>query len=143
MRRPVLRAERAEAMTQFEMPAAKRRVCSRRLTTLSFFLARGISTDSGLADSAAGRAGSTTSQRLQRSAEEILTPPSMSARRNFSDYYRTKLLNLAAPRTAYTTPWRSWTCAGLIKCVVTQNAGRPALARGQPPGSLDIHGKHL
>ena len=96
---PVLRAERAEAMTQFENACRKAARMLAAADYAVFFGGAGISTDSGLAYFGSRKVGLYNEPSVYGvPAEEILTPAFYEARTaEFFDYYRTKLLNLAAP----------------------------------------------
>lgn len=106
-----------------------------------FFGGAGVSTDSGLADFRSARGG-LYNQPSEYGAppEEILTEAYMYAHPDkFFDFYRTKLLNLAAPPNSVHYALAQMEAAGIIKCIITQNADN----LHQRAGSrhvLDIHG---
>ena len=106
-----------------------------------FFGGAGISTDSGLADFRSRKGGLYNEPSgYGVPAEEILTPAFYEARTaEFFDYYRTKLLNLAAPPNSVHYALAELERAGLIKCVVTQNAD-DLHRRAGSRRVIDIHG---
>ena len=86
-------------MTQFENACRKAARMLAAADYAVFFGGAGISTDSGLADFRSAKGGLYNQPSgYGVSPEEILTPVFYEAHpAEFFDYYRTKLLNLAAP----------------------------------------------
>ena len=106
-----------------------------------FFGGAGVSTDSGLADFRSARGG-LYNQPSEYGAppEEILTEAYMYAHPDkFFDFYRTKLLNLAAPPNSVHYALAELEAQGLIKCVITQNADNLHQRAGSRK-VIDIHG---
>lgn len=106
-----------------------------------FFGGAGVSTDSGLADFRSAKGGLYNQPSgYGVSPEEILTPAFYEAHpAEFFDYYRTKLLNLAAPPNSVHYALAEMEAAGVIKCVVTQNADNLHQRAGSK-NVIDIHG---
>ena len=74
------------------------------------------------------------------SPEEMLTPGFYEEHpEEFFDFYRTKLLNLAAPPNSVHYALAEMEAAGAIKCVVTQNADNLHQRAGSK-NVIDIHG---
>ena len=106
-----------------------------------FFGGAGVSTDSGLADFRSAKGGLYNQPSgYGVSPEEILTPAFYEAHpAEFFDYYRTKLLNLAAPPNSVHRILAELEARGLIKCVITQNADNLHQRAGSR-NVIDIHG---
>ena len=106
-----------------------------------FFGGAGVSTDSGLADFRSAKGGLYNQPSgYGVSPEEILTPAFYEAHpAEFFDYYRTKLLNLAAPPNSVHRILAELEARGLIKCVITQNADNLHHRAGSR-NVIDIHG---
>ena len=128
-------------MTQFENACRKAARMLAAADYAVFFGGAGISTDSGLADFRSRKGGLYNEPSgYGVPAEEILTPAFYEARTaEFFDYYRTKLLNLAAPPNSVHYALAELERAGLIKCVVTQNAD-DLHRRAGSRRVIDIHG---
>lgn len=128
-------------MTEFESACRRAARLLMAADHAVFFGGAGISTDSGLADFRSARGGLYNEPSgYGVGAEEILTPAFYEAHpAEFFEYYRTKLLNLAAPPNSIHYALARLEAEGLIKCVVTQNAD----ALHQRAGSrrvIEIHG---
>lgn len=106
-----------------------------------FFGGAGVSTDSGLADFRSSRTGLyNRPSDYGATPEEILTPRFMREQpEKFFDFYRTKLLNLAAPPNSVHYALAELERLGRIKCVVTQNAD-DLHRRAGSRRVIDIHG---
>lgn len=106
-----------------------------------FFGGAGVSTDSGLVDFRSQARGLyNRPSEYSASPEEMLTPGFYEEHpEEFFDFYRTKLLNLAAPPNSVHYALAEMEAAGAIKCVVTQNAD-DLHQRAGSKNVIDIHG---
>ena len=106
-----------------------------------FFGGAGVSTDSGLVDFRSQARGLyNRPSEYSASPEEMLTPKFYEEHpEEFFDFYRTKLLNLAAPPNSVHYALAEMEAAGAIKCVVTQNAD-DLHQRAGSKNVIDIHG---
>lgn len=106
-----------------------------------FFGGAGVSTDSGLVDFRSQARGLyNRPSEYSASPEEMLTPKFYEEHpEEFFDFYRTKLLNLAAPPNSVHYALAEMEAAGVIKCVVTQNADNLHQRAGSK-NVIDIHG---
>ena len=106
-----------------------------------FFGGAGVSTDSGLVDFRSQARGLyNRPSEYSASPEEMLTPKFYEENpEEFFDFYRTKLLNLAAPPNSVHYALAEMEAAGVIKCVVTQNAD-DLHQRAGSKNVIDIHG---
>lgn len=106
-----------------------------------FFGGAGVSTDSGLVDFRSQARGLyNRPSEYSASPEEMLTPKFYEEHpEEFFDFYRTKLLNLAAPPNSVHYALAEMEAAGAIKCVVTQNADNLHQRAGSK-NVIDIHG---
>lgn len=106
-----------------------------------FFGGAGVSTDSGLVDFRSQARGLyNRPSEYSASPEEMLTPGFYEEHpEEFFDFYRTKLLNLAAPPNSVHYALAEMEAAGVIKCVVTQNAD-DLHQRAGSKNVIDIHG---
>ena len=106
-----------------------------------FFGGAGVSTDSGLVDFRSQARGLyNRPSEYSASPEEMLTPGFYEQHpEEFFDFYRTKLLNLAAPPNSVHYALAEMEAAGVIKCVVTQNADNLHQRAGSK-NVIDIHG---
>ena len=106
-----------------------------------FFGGAGVSTDSGLVDFRSQARGLyNRPSEYSASPEEMLTPGFYEEHpEEFFDFYRTKLLNLAAPPNSVHYALAEMEAAGVIKCVVTQNADNLHQRAGSK-NVIDIHG---
>ena len=106
-----------------------------------FFGGAGVSTDSGLVDFRSQARGLyNRPSEYSASPEEMLTPKFYEEYpEEFFDFYRTKLLNLAAPPNSVHYALAEMEAAGAIKCVVTQNADNLHQRAGSK-NVIDIHG---
>lgn len=106
-----------------------------------FFGGAGVSTDSGLVDFRSQARGLyNRPSEYSASPEEMLTPGFYEEHpEEFFDFYRTKLLNLAAPPNSVHYALAEMEAAGAIKCVVTQNADNLHQRAGSK-NVIDIHG---
>ena len=116
-------------------------VCSPRPDYAVFFGGAGVSTDSGLADFRSQKRGLyNRPSGYGAPPEEMLTPAFYEEHpEEFFDFYRTKLLNLAAPPNSVHYALAEMERAGLIKCVITQNADNLHQRAGSK-NVIDIHG---
>ena len=106
-----------------------------------FFGGAGVSTDSGLVDFRSQARGLyNRPSEYSASPEEMLTPGFYEEHpEEFFDFYRTKLLNLAAPPNSVHYALAEMEAAGVIKCVITQNAD-DLHQRAGSKNVIDIHG---
>lgn len=106
-----------------------------------FFGGAGVSTDSGLVDFRSQARGLyNRPSEYSASPEEMLTPRFYEQHpEEFFDFYRTKLLNLAAPPNSVHYALAEMEAAGVIKCVITQNAD-DLHQRAGSKNVIDIHG---
>ena len=106
-----------------------------------FFGGAGVSTDSGLVDFRSQARGLyNRPSEYSASPEEMLTPKFYEEHpEEFFDFYRTKLLNLAAPPNSVHYALAEMESAGLIKCIITQNAD-DLHQRAGSKNVIDIHG---
>lgn len=106
-----------------------------------FFGGAGVSTDSGLVDFRSQARGLyNRPSEYSASPEEMLAPGFYEEHpEEFFDFYRTKLLNLAAPPNSVHYALAEMEAAGAIKCVVTQNADNLHQRAGSK-NVIDIHG---
>ena len=106
-----------------------------------FFGGAGVSTDSGLVDFRSQARGLYyRPSEYSASPEEMLTPGFYEEHpEEFFDFYRTKLLNLAAPPNSVHYALAEMEAAGVIKCVITQNAD-DLHQRAGSKNVIDIHG---
>ena len=106
-----------------------------------FFGGAGVSTDSGLVDFRSQARGLyNRPSEYSASPEEMLTPGFYEQHpEEFFGFYRTKLLNLAAPPNSVHYALAEMEAAGAIKCVVTQNADNLHQRAGSK-NVIDIHG---
>ena len=106
-----------------------------------FFGGAGVSTDSGLVDFRSQARGLyNRPSEYSASPEEMLTPKFYEEHpEEVFDFYRTKLLNLAAPPNSVHYALAEMEAAGAIKCVVTQNAD-DLHQRAGSKNVIDIHG---
>ena len=106
-----------------------------------FFGGASVSTDSGLVDFRSQARGLyNRPSEYSASPEEMLTPKFYEEHpEEFFDFYRTKLLNLAAPPNSVHYALAEMEAAGAIKCVVTQNADNLHQRAGSK-NVIDIHG---
>ena len=106
-----------------------------------FFGGAGVSTDSGLVDFRSQARGLyNRPSEYSASPEEMLTPEFYEEHpEEFFDFYRTKLLNLAAPPNSVHYALAEMESAGLIKCIITQNADNLHQRAGSK-NVIDIHG---
>ena len=106
-----------------------------------FFGGAGVSTDSGLVDFRSQARGLyNRPSEYSASPEEMLTPGFYEEHpEEFFAFYRTKLLNLAAPPNSVHYALAEMEAAGVIKCVVTQNAD-DLHQRAGSKNVIDIHG---
>ena len=106
-----------------------------------FFGGAGVSTDSGLVDFRSQARGLyNRPSEYSASPEEMLTPGFYEEHpEEFFDFYRTKLLNLAAPPNSVHYALAEMEAAGAIKCVITQNAD-DLHQRAGSKNVIDIHG---
>ena len=106
-----------------------------------FFGGAGVSTDSGLVDFRSQARGLyNRPSEYSASPEEMLTPGFYEEHpEEFFDFYRTKLLNLAAPPNSVHYALAEMESAGLIKCIITQNAD-DLHQRAGSKNVIDIHG---
>ncbi len=106
-----------------------------------FFGGAGVSTDSGLVDFRSQKRGLyNRPSEYSASPEEMLTPKFYEENpEEFFDFYRTKLLNLAAPPNSVHYALAEMERAGVIKCVITQNADNLHQRAGSE-NVIDIHG---
>ena len=106
-----------------------------------FFGGAGVSTDSGLVDFRSQARGLyNRPSEYSASPEEMLTPGFYEEHpEEFFDFYRTKLLNLAAPPNSVHYALAEMESAGLIKCIITQNADNLHQRAGSK-NVIDIHG---
>ena len=106
-----------------------------------FFGGAGVSTDSGLVDFRSQARGLyNRPSEYSASPEEMLTPGFYEEHpEEFFDFYRTKLLNLAAPPNSVHYALAEMESAGLIKCIITQNADNLHQHAGSK-NVIDIHG---
>ena len=106
-----------------------------------FFGGAGVSTDSGLVDFRSQARGLyNRPSEYSASPEEMLTPKFYEEHpEEFFDFYRTKLLNLAAPPNSVHYALAEMESAGLIKCIITQNADNLHQRAGSK-NVIDIHG---
>ena len=106
-----------------------------------FFGGAGVSTDSGLVDFRSQARGLyNRPSEYSASPEEMLTPKFYEEHpEEFFDFYRTKLLNLAAPPNSVHYALAEMEAAGVIKCVITQNAD-DLHQRAGSKNVIDIHG---
>ena len=106
-----------------------------------FFGGAGVSTDSGLVDFRSQKRGLyNRPSEYSASPEEMLTPKFYEENpEEFFDFYRTKLLNLAAPPNSVHYALAEMERAGVIKCVITQNADNLHQRAGSK-NVIDIHG---
>ena len=106
-----------------------------------FFGGAGVSTDSGLVDFRSQARGLyNRPSEYSASPEEMLTPGFYEEHpEEFFDFYRTKLLNLAAPPNSVHYALAEMEGAGLIKCIITQNAD-DLHQRAGSKNVIDIHG---
>lgn len=106
-----------------------------------FFGGAGVSTDSGLVDFRSQARGLyNRPSEYSASPEEMLTPGFYEQHpEEFFDFYRTKLLNLAAPPNSVHYALAEMEAAGVIKCVITQNAD-DLHQRAGSKNVIDIHG---
>lgn len=106
-----------------------------------FFGGAGVSTDSGLVDFRSQKRGLyNRPSEYSASPEEMLTPKFYEENPDeFFDFYRTKLLNLAAPPNSVHYALAEMERAGVIKCVITQNADNLHQRAGSK-NVIDIHG---
>lgn len=128
-------------MTGFEDKCMQLRQMLNEAKHAVFFGGAGVSTDSGLADFRSQKQGLYNQPSgYGATPEEILTPAYMlSHPAEFFDFYRTKLLNLAAPPNSVHYALAQMESAGLIKCVITQNADNLHQRAGSRK-VIDIHG---
>ena len=128
-------------MTGFEDKCRQLRQMLNEAKHAVFFGGAGVSTDSGLADFRSQKQGLYNQPSgYGVTPEEILTPAYMlSHPAEFFDFYRTKLLNLAAPPNSVHYALAQMESAGLIKCVITQNADNLHQRAGSK-NVIDIHG---
>ena len=121
-------------MTGFEDKCRQLRQMLNEAKHAVFFGGAGVSTDSGLADFRSQKQGLYNQPSgYGATPEEILTPAYMLAHPvEFFEFYRTKLLNLAAPPNSVHYALAQMESAGLIKCVLHQRAGSRNV--------IDIHG---
>lgn len=128
-------------MTEFESSCARLRQMLSEAKHAVFFGGAGVSTDSGLADFRSRKQGLYNQPSgYGATPEEILTPAYMLAHpAEFFEFYRTKLLNLAAPPNSVHYALAQMESAGLIKCVITQNADNLHQRAGSRK-VIDIHG---
>lgn len=106
-----------------------------------FFGGAGVSTDSGLADFRSARGGlyNQPSEYGAR-ADKILTPEFFRDHTEaFFDFYRTKLLNTAAPPNSVHYALAELEAEGKIKCIITQNADRLHQRAGSR-NVIELHG---
>ena len=106
-----------------------------------FFGGAGVSTDSGLVDFRSQARGLyNRPSEYSASPEEMLTPGFYEQHpEEFFDFYRTKLLHLAAPPNSVHYALAEMEAAGAIKCVITQNAD-DLHQRAGSKNVIDIHG---
>ncbi len=106
-----------------------------------FFGGAGVSTDSGLVDFRSQARGLyNRPSEYSASPEEMLTPKFYEEHpEEFFNFYRTKLLNLAAPPNSVHYALAEMEAAGAIKCVITQNADNLHQRAGSK-NVIDIHG---
>ena len=106
-----------------------------------FFGGAGVSTDSGLVDFRSQARGLyNRPSEYSASPEEMLTPGFYEQHpEEFFDFYRTELLNLAAPPNSVHYALAEMERAGVIKCVITQNADNLHQRAGSK-NVIDIHG---
>lgn len=106
-----------------------------------FFGGAGVSTDSGLVDFRSQARGLyNRPSEYSASPEEMLTPGFYEEHpEEFFDFYRAKLLNLAAPPNSVHYALAEMESAGLIKCIITQNAD-DLHQRAGSKNVIDIHG---
>ena len=128
-------------MTGFEDKCMQLRQMLNEAKHAVFFGGAGVSTDSGLADFRSQKQGLYNQPSgYGVTPEEILTPAYMlSHPAEFFGFYRTKLLNLAAPPNSVHYALAQMESAGLIKCVITQNADNLHQRAGSRK-VIDIHG---
>ena len=128
-------------MTEVDEKLAKLKKWIDESDNIVFFGGAGVSTDSGLADFRSQKQGLYNQPSgYGVTPEEILTPAYMlSHPAEFFDFYRTKLLNLAAPPNSVHYALAQMESAGLIKCVITQNADNLHQRAGSRK-VIDIHG---
>lgn len=106
-----------------------------------FFGGAGVSTDSGLADFRSRSSGlyNRPSEYGAR-ADKILTPEFYREHTEaFYDFYRTKLLNTAAPPNSVHYALAELEAAGRIKGIITQNADRLHQRAGSR-NVIELHG---
>ena len=103
-----------------------------------FFGGAGVSTDSGLVDFRSQKRGLyNRPSEYSASPEEMLTPKFYEENpEEFFDFYRT---NLAAPPNSVHYALAEMERAGVIKCVITQNADNLHQRAGSK-NVIDIHG---
>lgn len=106
-----------------------------------FFGGAGVSTDSGLTDFRSRETGLyNRPSDYGATPEEILTPAFLEARpAEFFDFYRTKLLNTAAPPNSVHYALAELEAAGRIKSIITQNADRLHQRAGSR-NVIELHG---
>lgn len=128
-------------MTELERKCALLREMLARAGYAVFFGGAGVSTDSGLIDFRSAKDGLYNRPcRYSASPEKILTPGFYREHTaEFFDFYRTELLNLAAPPNSVHYALAEMERAGLIKCVITQNADNLHQRAGSK-NVIDIHG---
>ena len=128
-------------MTELERKCALLRGMLAEAGYAVFFGGAGVSTDSGLIDFRSARDGLYNRPcQYSASPEEMLTPGFYREHtEEFFDFYRTELLNLAAPPNSVHYALAEMERAGLIKCVITQNADNLHQRAGSK-NVIDIHG---
>ena len=128
-------------MTELERKCALLRGMLARAGYAVFFGGAGVSTDSGLIDFRSARDGLYNRPcQYSASPEEMLTPGGdREHAEEFFDFYRTELLNLAAPPNRVHYALAEMERAGVIKCVITQNADNLHQRAGSK-NVIDIHG---
>ena len=106
-----------------------------------FFGGAGVSTDSGLVDFRSQARGLyNRPSEYSASPEEMLTPGFYEQHpEGFFDFHRPKLLHRAAPPNSVHYALAEMEAAGVIKCVVTQNAD-DLHQRAGSKNVIDIHG---
>ena len=128
-------------MTELERKCALLREMLAEAGYAVFFGGAGVSTDSGLIDFRSARDGLYNRPcQYSASPEEMLTPGFYREHTaEFFDFYRTELLNLAAPPNSVHYALAEMERAGVIKCVITQNADNLHQRAGSK-NVIDIHG---
>ena len=128
-----------DEITQGKCRALRKMLAEARYAV--FFGGAGVSTDSGLVDFRSQARGLyNRPSEYSASPEEMLTPGFYEQHpEEFFDFYRTKLLNLAAPPNSVHYALAEMEAAGAIKCVITQNAD-DLHQRAGSKNVIDIHG---